>query len=174
MSNPNLDATVAEKVKDTIIIDLDGTLSDGSARYHLVKGKHRDYAAFHALLDQDPVNEWCRALMGSFGEQTYRVVIVSARPKSCEEATRAWLFRNRVYFDELNLLRPDGDSTPDQELKRAWLRGYGKERVLFAVDDRQKVVDMWREEGLTCLQCADWGERASLRALNALPKEGEG
>ena len=56
------------------------------------------------------------------------------------------------------MLREDGDNTPDQELKRAWLHAYGKERILFTVDDRQKVVDMWREEGLTCLQCADWKE----------------
>ena len=56
------------------------------------------------------------------------------------------------------LLRPDGDSTPDQDLKRDWLRGYGKERILFAVDDRQKVVDMWRAEGVVCLQCAAWQE----------------
>jgi hypothetical protein len=26
------------------------------------------------------------------------------------------------------------------------------------VDDRQRVVDMWREEGLTCLQCYAWKE----------------
>ena len=26
--------------------------------------------------------------------------------------------------------------------------------VLFAIDDRQQVVDMWRANGVTCLQCA--------------------
>ena len=26
--------------------------------------------------------------------------------------------------------------------------------VLFAIDDRQQVVDLWRDEGLVCLQCA--------------------
>lgn len=152
-------------MKDTVIVDLDGTLSDGRARYHLVKGKHRDYDAFHARLEEDPPNEWCRALVEALWVSTsgptpegFRVVLVSARPKSAEAATRRWLAQNLggPFFHELNLLREDGDSTPDHELKRAWVRAYGKERILFCIDDRQKVVDMWREEGLTCLQCAAW------------------
>lgn len=142
--------------QDTVVIDLDGTLSDGRARYHLVKGKHRDYKTFHARLGEDPCNEWCRKLICAFTTIGYRIVLVSARPHSAERATRIWLQGQVVPFHELHLLRQDGDSTPDQEIKRAWLLAYGKERVLFAVDDRQKVVDMWREEGLTCLQCAAW------------------
>jgi len=51
-----------------------------------------------------------------------------------------------------------GDYTPDQELKRKWANSYGKNKILFVVDDRQKVVDMWRSEGLVCLQCAKWEE----------------
>lgn len=27
--------------------------------------------------------------------------------------------------------------------------------VLFAIDDRSSVVDMWRDLGLVCLQCAE-------------------
>ena len=62
-------------------------------------------------------------------------------------------------FNALYLLRGEHDKfTPDQDLKRTWLNQFGKEDILFVVDDRQKVVDMWREEGLTCLQCADWEE----------------
>jgi len=26
-------------------------------------------------------------------------------------------------------------------------------RIEFVVDDRQQVVDMWRRNGITCLQC---------------------
>jgi len=151
-------------MKDTIVVDLDGTLADGRARYHLVSGKKRDYEAFHAKLGEDPVNEWCAEIVrrfhykndqGPFDEIS--VVLVSARPKSAQADTLAWLKKNYVPFGALFCLRADGDNTPDQELKRAWLHAYGKERVLFCVDDRKKVVDMWREEGLTCLQCADWG-----------------
>ena len=153
-------------MKDTIVIDLDGTLANVEHRRHLVAGKKRDYEAFHAKLGEDPVNEWCAEIVrrfhykndqGPFDEIS--VVLVSARPKSAQADTLAWLKKNYVPFDALFCLRPDGDSTPDQELKRAWLHAYGKERILFVIDDRQKVVDMWRAEGLTCLQCDAWTEK---------------
>lgn len=155
-------------MKNTVVVDLDGTLSDGHARYPLVSGKHRDYAAFHARLGEDPVNEWCRDLIRGMMEIGKRVVFVSARPTSVTlkdgtvfdvlGATRDWLAKHEIRYHALHLLRGE-DSTPDQELKSAWLNEYGKDRVLFVVDDRQKVVDMWRAEGMTCLQCADWGEK---------------
>ncbi|MBS3927757.1 MAG: hypothetical protein KGZ65_04115 [Sphingomonadales bacterium] len=156
--------------KDTIVIDLDGTLADVKHRRHLVAGKKRNYEAFHALLKQDPVNTPVAMLMSGmafygrsqYTDSIYKVVIVSARPESVVEETRVWLMLNEIQYDELHLLRPTDDSTPDQELKRAWLNKYGKERILFVVDDRAKVVKMWREEGITCLQCDDWEEKDAL------------
>lgn len=54
------------------------------------------------------------------------------------------------------LMRPDGDFTPDDEFKRGWLRDglIPRERVLCVYDDRDKVVAMWRAEGLACFQVA--------------------
>ena len=42
--------------RDTVVFDLDGTLSDCSARRHLVEGKDRDYEAFHARFVKDKKN----------------------------------------------------------------------------------------------------------------------
>jgi len=53
-------------------------------------------------------------------------------------------------------MRKNGDYTPDDVLKKAWLdelfpdKGY----ILCVFDDRDKVVNMWRREGLTCFQVA--------------------
>lgn len=149
-------------MKDTIIIDLDGTLSNVAHRRHFVQGKRRNYEAFHALLGSDPVNEWCKAIMRQFWHGGYEVIIVSARPASYEAPTRKWLEANGVAFNALYLLHSDNDNTPDQELKKAWLTKYGKENILFIIDDRQKVVDMWRAEGLVCLQCDRWDEKQTL------------
>jgi hypothetical protein len=44
---------------------------------------------------------------------------------------------------------------PDEILKKEMLDTFvDKDDVLMTVDDRQKVVDMWRENGLTCFQVA--------------------
>ena len=142
---------------DTVVIDLDGTLADVMHRLHFIRGAKKDYAAFFNAVDADKLNEWCRALMAALIDD-FRVVLVSGRPTSTEEKTVTWLERHQVPYHELHLLRGNGDHTPDQVLKREWLRRYGKERICFVVDDRQKVVDMWREEGVVCLQCYAWKE----------------
>jgi len=38
--------------------------------------------------------------------------------------------------------------------KQEMLAGIDRDRVLFIVEDRSSVVDMWRAQGLVCLQCA--------------------
>ena len=145
--------------RDTVVFDLDGTLSDCSVRRHLVEGKDRDYEAFHARLQEDPLNECCWLMMRAFSESGSEVVLVSARPTSTKKATRKWLSDNGVVnYDKLFLLRPEGDFTPAAELKRAWLLNYGKERVLLAVDDCPKVARMFREEGVPCLLCEGRGD----------------
>lgn len=148
-------------MKDTLVVDLDGTLADLGHRLHLVKGPKKDFDTFYSLVGGDGLNEWCEQLMRLFWASGFEVVIVSARRRACDADTRRWLKEFQVRYSSLFLLRPDGDSTPDQELKRAWLKAYGPERILFVVDDRQKVVDMWRSEGMTCLQCAAWQESPS-------------
>jgi len=48
-----------------------------------------------------------------------------------------------------------GDSFPsDTVVKREMLAGMDKSRIIFVVEDRSRVVEMWRSEGLVCLQCA--------------------
>lgn len=53
-------------------------------------------------------------------------------------------------------MREHGDYTPDNELKKKWLdQARAQERPPQLVfDDRQKVVDMWRAEGVPCFQVA--------------------
>lgn len=145
-------------MKDTIVIDLDGTLANVDHRTHFVRREKPDWDAFYSACDLDSVNEWCSELMGGLANRSYLIRIVSARRRTEEQKTRDWLKNNNIYFDRLELLRAPDDYSPDIVLKKAWLDSYGKDRILFVVDDRQKVVDMWRAEGLICLQCYAWPE----------------
>jgi hypothetical protein len=46
---------------------------------------------------------------------------------------------------------------PDDKLKKEWLDKlfpYPHNDIVCVFDDRDKVVDMWRENGLTCMQVA--------------------
>lgn len=55
------------------------------------------------------------------------------------------------------MMRPAGDFTPDEGLKKSWLYAMEDEdyqRLIAVFDDRDKVVAMWREEGIPCFQVA--------------------
>jgi hypothetical protein len=45
---------------------------------------------------------------------------------------------------------------PDDALKQHWLdNSIGADNVFAVFDDRQQVVDMWRDNGLTVFQVAE-------------------
>jgi len=59
-------------------------------------------------------------------------------------------------------MRPTGKDfkfMPDDDLKKKWFNDLFPTQdhvddVVCVFDDRQKVVDMWRDMGLTCMQVA--------------------
>jgi len=54
-------------------------------------------------------------------------------------------------------MRRSGDFTPDDVLKKQWLDSMlpeDRERLVCVFDDRDRVVKMWRDNGVTCLQVA--------------------
>ena len=82
-----------------------------------------------------------------------RIVLCSGRSEEHRPETISWLKRERVKYHELRL-RKNGDGRSDVIVKREMLAGIDKPKVLFVVEDRNRVVEMWRKEGLVCLQCA--------------------
>jgi hypothetical protein len=70
--------------------------------------------------------------------------------------TEAWLAKHNVEVDFLRM-RAHGDFTHDDKLKKTWLEGeiYDGYEVMCAFDDRDKVVKMWRENGVACFQVAE-------------------
>jgi len=54
-------------------------------------------------------------------------------------------------------MRKDNDFRPDEEIKKEIYNNFIKDdyNIFFVLDDRTKVVNMWRSLGLTCLQVAD-------------------
>jgi hypothetical protein len=84
----------------------------------------------------------------------YELVIFSGRGDAVRPQTERWLKTEGIAYDKL-MMRPDGHTIPDDALKKSWLKTeIDKNRVFCVFDDRQKVVDMWRNEGLTCFQVA--------------------
>lgn len=142
-----------------VIFDLDGTIADISHRTHFVRGGNKDWESFFAGCVADAPNAPVIAAFNAHLEAGHTVEIWSARSDIVRHETEAWLEMaagiDPVY---LTRMRSAGDNTPDVVLKRYWLNQlHGAERPDIVYDDRQRVVDMWREEGIACFQvAANW------------------
>jgi hypothetical protein len=81
---------------------------------------------------------------------------VTGRNEAHREATESWLDAHDIPFNRVTM-RVDRDFRPDTVVKKEILERFREREgrdVLFAVDDRDGVVGMWRDSGVTCLQCA--------------------
>ena len=136
-----------------VIFDIDGTLADISERIHHVKNKPKNWKAFFAGMAQDKAIHSMVELCNILYAAGVKIILCSGRNEQHRKETVGWLARQGVSFHELRL-RADGDSRSDTVAKREMLAGIDKNKILFVVEDRSRVVEMWRSEGLVCLQCA--------------------
>ena len=147
-------------MKNTIIFDLDGTLALIDKRRELStkpNGKI-DFDKLHdpSLIKHDKPNWPVIKMAQLFAEQGFKIVIFSGRSDKTKFTTKSWLTHNRVPFHKL-VMRPHKTMNfiPDDILKRDMLDNHVDiDDVFFVVDDRQKVVDMWRNLGLNTWQVA--------------------
>lgn len=79
------------------------------------------------------------------------IINLSGRDGCCKEATAEWYKKVGMPCD-FHFQREAGDQRPDDVIKKEiFFRDIApKFNVLYAVDDRKKVVDMWRSIGLEC------------------------
>ena len=163
--------------KKTVIFDLDGTLANIDTRRNMSlkpNGK-LDWDIFadpSSILNWDVPNVPVIKMAQLFKADGFRIVIFSGRNDRGFDATVQWLNNNHVPFDLL-VMRPDkfkdkswpiADGNPatsnmrfmpDEILKKKMLDTFVDiNDVFLVVDDRDKVVKMWRDLGLNTFQVA--------------------
>lgn len=127
-----------------IICDLDGTLA--------LMDDRNPFDASHA--DEDRLNEPVANTLRLFSENGYQILLVSGREDKFKESTIKFLEKHNITYDRL-LMRKSKDYRKDSIVKREIYEGTikGKYYIEFVLDDRDQVVDMWRQElGLSCFQ----------------------
>jgi len=163
--------------KKTVIFDLDGTLANIDARREKatdILGK-MDWDEFFDpdnVLNLDEPNDPVIKMAQLFKKDGFKIVIFSGRNDRSFDSTKQWLNQNDVPFDLL-IMRPDkfkenswpiaeGNPAtkemrfmPDEILKKEMLDTFVDiNDVFLVVDDRDKVVKMWRDLGLNTFQVA--------------------
>ena len=141
---------IVDRVR-TVVVDIDGVLSDAANRQHYLEAPRRDWDAFFEACTDDPVIDEMRVLLDLL-DPSLTVVLLTARPARVHHLTEAWLRRYQVRWDLL-VMRPWGDYEEAREFKRSsvWdLRAHGFE-LRLAIEDDRRNVEMFRSEGVPCI-----------------------
>lgn len=133
-----------------ILCDLDGTIADI---------RHRDPYDGGKCLDDKPRGPVVELVRHYIEMDNHQVVFVSARDDEHFDKTLQWL---RTHVDE-NIdgehlvMRKTGDRRDDAIVKEEILRGQilPKWNVKAVIDDRPKVIRMWRDVGLFVFDVGD-------------------
>lgn len=81
------------------------------------------------------------------------IIACSGRDGSCRQETSDWLTAAEVPFDHL-FMRPENDYRKDSIIKKEIYENdiKGKFNIIMVYDDRDQVVEVWRNLGLKCAQ----------------------
>lgn len=139
------------KLENAIICDIDATLSlNLKVRPFYGEGCAEGIADDIVI---EPIANILRTM-----SKNNKILIVTGREGTPEiiEATKNWLINNNIPYDSI-YLRPVKDYSPGAECKKEIYNNYikGKYNVSFVLEDNKKCVNMWRSEGLICLQPND-------------------
>lgn len=139
----------------TIIVDIDGTLADLSARRVYVATQPKNWPAFEAGIPFDLPHQHVIDTVNTLAAAGWTVLLCSGRGEQSRAVTETWLEKYNVSYKKL-YMRPEGDNRRDDIVKSELLdkieaEGY---KISYAVDDRDQVVAMWRDRGIPCFQVA--------------------
>jgi len=142
IKEPNEVYKFTSKLPLAIVVDIDGTLA---------KMKNRSPFDWDKV-DEDLPNEPIIDIVQKY-KDFCRIIVVSGRDAICKGMTEEWLKDNNIPYDELHM-RPEGNNENDGIIKRRIFDEKIRKfhNILFALDDRDQAVKMWRQAGVTCLQ----------------------
>lgn len=138
--------------RQAVIVDVDGTIA--------LMGKNqpgrRGPFDWNRVGEDDPNEPIIQLIKRLRGPHVY-VLWVSGRDSVCRQDTQLWLNQHCGACGEPLFMRREGDRRPDTEVKYELYHDYIEQdyNVVWVLDDRNSVVRMWRDLGLTVLQVAD-------------------
>lgn len=128
-----------------VLVDIDGTLA--------LKGDRGVYNFEHC--GRDLLNEPVAHAVALLRKAGDRIILLSGRGSEYRLQTQRWLAGHGVDYDELHM-RPEKDTRRDDIVKAELFDQHVRNRfnVRLSIDDRDRVVQLWRRMGLPCWQVA--------------------
>lgn len=145
--------------KPIVIVDLDGTLSDGSHRLHLLPTENlhltESWSEFNRAAAGDSPIKSTIAVINGLWVSGFAIVILTGRSDEVRYETCKWLNENGVKFDEI-IMRRQEDNRKDTVIKEEALRAIGLDNIVCAFDDSPNVVKHFRSLGITTYQVTEY------------------
>lgn len=143
-----------EAKEKVVIFDIDGTLAHMNGRI----ARHGKRAAPFIDTDahDDDVDEEVLEALQLY-QTKYKIIICSGRKDDSRKVAEEWLKDNGINYEHF-FMRKSGDNRKDsfvkEDIYNENIKPLYDVRVVF--DDRNQVVDMWRNVlGLKCFQVAE-------------------
>jgi phosphoglycolate phosphatase-like HAD superfamily hydrolase len=134
-----------------IVFDLDGTLAKIDHRLGYVRSKPKNWAAFDAGIPNDAVNLPVATVFDAMVKHNHDIILASGRSEKTRLATENWLRKHEMIgYDRLYMRKADdyrGDDIVKQEMLDQIVADYGRKPDMV-FDDRPRVVNMWRRNGI--------------------------
>ena len=140
---------VPKMVKNAIICDLDGTLA--------INNHGRSY--YDATdCDKDKINLPVWKVIKWAENAGLQIIFLSGREYKYADPTERFLDKCEFDDDYVLIMRKDEDNRKDSIIKWELYEKHIKPmnvNILFILDDRNQVVEMWRSKGFTVFQVAN-------------------
>jgi FMN phosphatase YigB (HAD superfamily) len=144
------------KVRDAVIVDVDGTLCDVRGIRHLIGEKGFD--AFHRASASCPPHPGVVEVVRAADAAGLAVLVVTGRVERWRRLTSMWLALHEVPSDVLEMRR-DLDYRMDYVIKREILaRLRSRYRIVHAWDDNPAILRLWAEEGIPATVVPGWDD----------------
>lgn len=129
----------------SVLVDIDGTLA--------IMGDRSPYD--WRSVGVDTINESVRDVVDALALNGYFIIIMSGRDGSCRAETEMWLDKHLGSYNyNMLLMREAGDQRKDSIVKLELFDAHIRDNydVAFCLDDRDQVVKMYRDMGLSVFQ----------------------
>ena len=130
---------------DSVIVDLDGTLSDNSHRKHYIEGDDPDWSRYYGKVSEDGVKQNVRDFVTEL-EEDHDIIILTARSNEVRRDTIKWLEEHEIPFDKLIMLTEGRWDISDHKFKKEKLQEI--EDPVLAIDDKTSNCKMFENHGL--------------------------
>lgn len=146
----------------TVIVDIDGTVMNNEHRQGYLDRHPKNWIQWEKNMHKDTAYEdivWLVKVLAQAGCKIVFITGRNARPEVVETTKRQLdeVAGLKGFYDRLYMKDAD-DHTPDNVAKVQLfkqMQADGFEGPYLAIDDRDRVVKMWRELGVRCLQVKD-------------------